>query len=114
MWYSFLIVMALLGSSAVVEAAHKPVDVDHNVVPSNLHGIYQHYKGNYYEVIGTVNHSETLEKMVLYRALYDAPGFGSMSMWVRPMKMFLERVEVDGQERQRFQRVCDRPTPLQL
>ncbi|MCX6779751.1 MAG: DUF1653 domain-containing protein [Candidatus Magasanikbacteria bacterium] len=55
-------------------------------------GIYHHYKGNDYEVVGIAKHSETLEEMVVYKALYD-----NGSLWVRPLKMFEENVEV-GEE----------------
>lgn len=60
-------------------------------------GIYRHFKGNRYEVIGIAKHSETLEPMVVYRALYGDGGF-----WVRPASMWLETVERDGQTFQRF------------
>lgn len=53
-------------------------------------GIYKHYKGNNYEVIGTAKHSETLEDMVVYKALYDNP---KSNLWVRPKDMFEETVE---------------------
>jgi hypothetical protein len=65
-------------------------------------GKYQHYKGNYYEVIGIARHSETLEEMVVYRALYDSEEFGKNAIWVRPKKMFLEMVLVEGKEVPRF------------
>ena len=57
-------------------------------------GRYRHYKGGLYEVLGTARHSETLEPMTLYRALYDEQG-----LWVRPAAMFEEVVDVvvDGQ-----------------
>ncbi len=61
-------------------------------------GIYRHYKGNLYELIDIVNHSETLEKMVLYRALY-----GNGELWVRPISMWDEIVEVDGRKVKRFE-----------
>ena len=54
-------------------------------------GRYRHYKGNLYDVVGTVRHSETLEPMTLYRALY-----GEHGLWVRPAAMFNERVDVAG------------------
>ena len=60
-------------------------------------GIYQHYKGQLYQVIDIVKHSETLEDMVLYQALY-----GEFGLWVRPLAMFLESVEVDGKLQKRF------------
>lgn len=65
-------------------------------------GRYRHYKGKFYEVIGTVRHSETLEELVLYKALYDSPEFGKDQLWVRPLKMFLENVEIDGKLIPRF------------
>lgn len=61
-------------------------------------GIYRHYKGNLYELVDIVNHSETLEKMVLYRALY-----GEKELWVRPISMWDEEVEVDGKKVKRFE-----------
>ena len=64
-------------------------------------GRYRHYKGMFYEVIDTVRHSETLEPMTLYRALY-----GQHGLWVRPAAMFGETVLVDGVARPRFER-CD-------
>lgn len=70
-----------------------------------LPGMYQHYKGNFYEVIGVAHHSETLEELVVYRALSDSPKFGQNSLWVRPKKMFLENVEYDGKRAPRFTRV---------
>ena len=60
-------------------------------------GIYRHFKGNRYEVIGLARHSETEEWMVVYRALYGEGG-----LWVRPASMWLETVERDGQVYQRF------------
>ena len=60
-------------------------------------GIYRHFKGNLYEVIGVAKHSETLEDMVVYRALY-----GEHGLWVRPASMWFETVERDGKTYQRF------------
>jgi len=60
-------------------------------------GKYRHYKGKKYEVIGIAKHSETLEELVVYKALY-----GERQIWVRPLKMFLEEVEVDGKKIPRF------------
>jgi cyclomaltodextrinase / maltogenic alpha-amylase / neopullulanase len=65
-------------------------------------GKYQHFKGNFYEVIGVARHSETLEELVVYRALYESKEFGKNSLWVRPKKMFLENVIADGKEVPRF------------
>ncbi len=60
-------------------------------------GIYEHYKGKKYCVVGVAKHSETLEEMVVYRQLY-----GEYGLWVRPKEMFLEAVSVDGNEIPRF------------
>ena len=60
-------------------------------------GRYRHFKGNEYEVIGTARHSETLEEMVVYRALY-----GEFGLWVRPAAMWNEIVERNGKTFRRF------------
>lgn len=60
-------------------------------------GKYRHYKGNEYELIGYASHSETLEDMVIYRALY-----GDGKTWVRPMSMWSEKVKVNGGSVLRF------------
>lgn len=60
-------------------------------------GRYRHFKGNEYEVIGIARHSETMEEMVVYRALY-----GERGLWVRPASMWNETVERDGKVYQRF------------
>ncbi len=70
-----------------------------------LPGKYRHYKGKFYEVIDTAIHSETLERMVVYRALYESKDFGKDQLWVRPEKMFSEKVTVDGKEVSRFELV---------
>lgn len=64
-----------------------------SVVP----GLYRHYKGMPYRVLGTAQHSETLEPLVVYRALY-----GEHGLWVRPAAMFAENVTVDGVIQPRF------------
>lgn len=61
-------------------------------------GKYRHFKGNEYEVIGTARHSETLEEMVVYKALYGEGG-----LWVRPASMWNETVERDGKTVNRFE-----------
>lgn len=61
-------------------------------------GLYRHYKGLPYQVLGTVRHSETLEPMTLYRALY-----GQRGLWVRPAAMFQEEVVIEGVRQPRFQ-----------
>ncbi|NMP38553.1 MAG: DUF1653 domain-containing protein [Clostridiales bacterium] len=60
-------------------------------------GVYRHYKGNEYEVIGTAKNSETLEPMVVYRALY-----GEHEMWVRPASMWSEEVDTPDGKVTRF------------
>ena len=60
-------------------------------------GIYRHYKGNKYELLHIANHSESLEKMVVYKALY-----GEGEIWVRPLSMWDETVIVNGAEVKRF------------
>ena len=62
-----------------------------------LPGRYRHYKGGEYEVIGIARHSETDERLVVYRPLYNATG-----LWVRPVAMFLETVLVNGNSVPRF------------
>ncbi len=63
-------------------------------------GKYKHYKGKPYEVIGVARHSETLEEMVVYKALYQTEG---ENLWVRPLTMFLETVEIDGKTMNRIE-----------
>jgi hypothetical protein len=60
-------------------------------------GIYKHFKGNEYEVITIAKDSETQEEMVVYRALY-----GKRDVWVRPLKMFIEKIKKDNYEGSRF------------
>jgi len=66
-------------------------------------GKYRHYKGKDYEVVGVAKHSETLEDLVVYKALYHSEEFGDNALWVRPAKMFLEKVLIDGKEVARFE-----------
>lgn len=61
-------------------------------------GRYRHFKGNEYEVICTAKHSETLETMVVYKALY-----GNRDIWVRPASMWNEMVEYNGRTVKRFE-----------
>ena len=63
-----------------------------------INGIYRHYKGNRYKVLGIAKHSETLEEMVVYQALY-----GEMGIWVRPMSMWSEEVSIGGKTVLRFE-----------
>ena len=66
----------------------------------NITGHYRHYKGNEYEVIGEGTHTETEEKLVIYKALYEP-----YAIWVRPYDMFFSSVTIDGQEIPRFTRI---------
>ena len=61
-------------------------------------GFYEHYKGKRYEVIGVARHSETLELMVVYKALYKGD-FPEGTLWTRPLAMFQENVVVNGADR---------------
>lgn len=60
-------------------------------------GLYRHYKGQRYRVLGTALHSETEEALVVYQAMY-----GERGLWVRPLAMFTETVELDGEPIPRF------------
>ena len=60
-------------------------------------GIYQHYKGARYRVLGEATHSETEEVLVIYQALY-----GERGLWVRPLSMFIEHVDIKGKLQPRF------------
>ena len=66
-------------------------------------GIYRHFKGNMYELLFTATHSETLETMVVYRALYGEGG-----IWVRPLSMWEEKIERDGKCVPRFEFVSEK------
>ncbi len=65
-----------------------------NVIP----GIYRHYKGNDYQVIGVARHSEDESELVVYRPLYGEGG-----LWVRPLQMFIETVDKQGKKIPRFE-----------
>ena len=67
---------------------------------TDITGKYRHYKGNEYQVIGEGTHTETEEKLVIYKALYEP-----FDIWVRPYDMFFETVEIDGVTRPRFEKV---------
>lgn len=69
-----------------------------NIAP----GIYKHFKGEHYQVIGIAKHSETLEDYVVYKQLY-----GDHATWIRPASMFLEMVNRDGKLKPRFQKIED-------
>ena len=65
-------------------------------------GKYRHFKGNEYELLYVAKHSETLEPMVVYRALY-----GEQGIWVRPADMWTEHVERNGYSGPRFAKIED-------
>jgi hypothetical protein len=68
-----------------------------------VNGKYQHFKGNFYRVIGVARHSENpKEEFVVYMALYESKEFGKDTLWIRPKKMFIEEVEVNGKKVPRF------------
>lgn len=64
-------------------------------------GVYEHYKGKQYRVLGIARHSETLEELVVYEALYET----DEKLWVRPLVMFLEVVDVEGKKMPRFRKL---------
>lgn len=65
-------------------------------------GLYKHYKGAIYEVIGVARHSETLEELVVYKATYQNAG---ENLWVRPLTMFAETIIIDGVKKKRFEKI---------
>lgn len=75
-----------------------------------INGVYRHYKGNNYKVLHVARHSETLEDLIVYQALYKEQG-----IWVRPLNMFLEHIEKDGDLIERFAYVgTENQTQIQL
>jgi hypothetical protein len=70
--------------------------------PDPRPGLYRHYKGNEYRVLGLARHSETLEPLVVYQALY-----GERGLWVRPAAMFTETITHAGAQVPRFARIAD-------
>jgi len=69
---------------------------------ADIIGKYRHYKGNEYEVLGTGIHTESEERMVIYKALYEP-----YETWLRPYEMFFETVEVNGEQVPRFAKIED-------
>lgn len=71
-------------------------------------GTYRHYKGQEYEVIGIGLHTETREKMVIYKALYPTPKltekYGESPHFIRPYSQFTKKIRVDGKSTLRFQK----------
>lgn len=92
---TFNLILALMGVSLSLMAGPIPLSDE---AKSLKKGIYQHYKGNLYEVVSVGHHSETLDELVIYRALYDDYGY-----WVRPRGMFQENiVDADNEVVPRF------------
>ena len=69
----------------------------------SIGSLYEHYKGKQYRVVGVARHSEDLSLYVYYEALYDAGPYGQF--WMRPLAMFLGKIEIEGKEVPRFRRV---------
>ena len=65
-----------------------------------IHGLYEHYKGFHYRVLAIAHHTETLEELVIYQALYEEE-----RVWARPVTMFLENVTIDGKILPRFKKI---------
>jgi hypothetical protein len=70
-------------------------------VPTIEPGVYEHFKGKKYEVLGVALHSETQEPLVVYKPLYESIA----TYWVRPYEMFVETVEKDGKTFPRFKKI---------
>ena len=68
-------------------------------------GKYRHFKGNEYQVLAVGRHSETLEKLIIYKALYESEEFGKDVIWIRPIEMFEDKKIVDGKVVNRFERI---------
>jgi len=71
-------------------------------------GLYRHQKWNLYEVIWFAKHSETLEDLVVYKALYDHKDYWKNALWVRPKEMFFEKIEKDWKKVPRFEYIWDK------
>lgn len=71
-----------------------------------LGATFKHYKGKLYKIIQIGRHSEDLSLYVVYRALYQSEKFGDNAVWIRPLKMFLETINLNGQEVPRFELVA--------
>lgn len=81
--------------------------MENNIQP----GLYQHYKGKNYLVLGVGHHSETLEELVFYTAQYASEEFGENALWVRPIGLFLEKVEIEGVQIPRFKKIASPVVP---
>lgn len=74
-----------------------------------INGIFEHYKGKHYKVLAVARSSEDLQLWVVYQCLYDSKEFGDQALWIRPLKFFVENVEVRGREVPRFRLISERP-----
>lgn len=70
-------------------------------------GLYRHFKGDTYEVLGVARHSETLEELVIYQGSYYHEEFGNNPIFVRPLSDFLEKKDIDGKKVNRFEFIED-------
>ena len=86
-----------------MKATYRMVHISHLdlSVPPLETGKYQHYKGDFYDVIGVALHSETREPMVIYKPLYESP----VLYWSRPYAIFIDYAVVDGEQVPRFKKV---------
>ena len=64
--------------------------------------IFRHYKGKDYKILAVAKHADDYDYYVVYQGLYNSEAFGNFPIWVRPLKVFLETVEIDGEEMARF------------
>ncbi|MGV8161942.1 MAG: DUF1653 domain-containing protein [Candidatus Nanoarchaeia archaeon] len=85
-----------------------------NDQPLKVKGYYLHYKNKPYKLLGIVRHSETLEEMIHYRALYTSKDFGKKAEWVRPKEMFFENLTYNDKEVPRFKFVGMTSAELKL
>jgi hypothetical protein len=78
------------------------ISAQESLVPK-VGSVVEHYKGKRYTVLALGHHSETLEPMVVYKALYEDPHFGDGAVWIRPLSMFFEHVQIGDTVQPRFQ-----------
>jgi cyclomaltodextrinase / maltogenic alpha-amylase / neopullulanase len=78
-----------------------------NKIKKLKEGTYKHFKGGLYEVVGTGLDSETKKELVIYSSLDPSGDYEEGAIWIRPMDMFLEEVEVDGKKQKRFELIED-------
>ena len=85
-------------------ACKAKIDVQSPLSPE-IGATYEHYSGKKYKIVALANHSEDLQKYVVYQGLYNDPEFGNNPVWIRPLAMFMETVEKNGQMIPRFKKV---------